>query len=537
MNYSHKYDSANPPKMFLDNVIKRNFIESAFRNARFSKSFMSVVEPLDYAKELIGKKIRISLASNGIDDFIGITNESNKIRDLLNTFKHLEDKEGNMRLLAKRVGNPLSNKGLQSISADRDIIPEKDVGNLSLSKNGAGATSVIYQYLRKEGQDEKLVEKDVLGALNQICNPEFNFVNIDSKEKNDKRIELRLEEASEGKGRIHLSQTGHGIKTILLVLIAIHLRSDKKPLSEYIFCFEELEDNLHPSLLRKLLSYLKDVAEKENCVFFLTTHSSIMIDTFNDDENAQILHVTHDGTKSSVKTVKTFFDGHNVLKDLGVRASDLLQSNGVIWVEGPSDKIYINRWIELYSDGKLREGTHYQCVIYGGSLRKYLSAESPDEAKKEEKKKLVNLLSLNSNFIVMMDSDYKNEEDAAQEKLTPEDKTRLEKEIRSLQGSNNKFEVGVWITQGSSIENYIDNNTISNLYKIEADPPENEFDKFGEYLKTKVEKHSKSKYWYHGKVEFAIEACKHMTKDSIKHLDLDNQMKKVCELIAQWNDR
>ena len=33
-----------------------------------------------------------------------------------------------------------------------------------------------------------------------------------------------------------------------------------------------------------------------------------------------------------------------MLNDLDVRASDLLQSNGIIWVEGPSDRIYIKRW-------------------------------------------------------------------------------------------------------------------------------------------------------------------------------------------------
>ena len=33
----------------------------------------------------------------------------------------------------------------------------------------------------------------------------------------------------------------------------------------------------------------------------------------------------------------------------------------LIWVEGPSDRIYINRWIELFSEGKLEEGRDHQC--------------------------------------------------------------------------------------------------------------------------------------------------------------------------------
>lgn len=39
---------------------------------------------------------------------------------------------------------------------------------------------------------------------------------------------------------------------------------------------------------------------------------------------------------------KTFIVGL-LLDDLGFKASDLLQSNCVIWVEGPSDRIYIKK--------------------------------------------------------------------------------------------------------------------------------------------------------------------------------------------------
>lgn len=49
---------------------------------------------------------------------------------------------------------------------------------------------------------------------------------------------------------------------------------------------------------------------------------------------------------------------------IGVKASDLLQSNCVIWVEGPSDRIYIKKWIELFDGHNLEEGLDYQFIYY-----------------------------------------------------------------------------------------------------------------------------------------------------------------------------
>lgn len=129
---------------------------------------------------------------------------------------------------------------------------------------------------------------------------------------------------------------------------------DNRPLSTYLFAFEELENNLHPALLRRLLMHLRQVAVTSGCIVVLTTHSSTVIDMFSGDDRAQLLHVTHDGTSSHVGAVEDYGRAAGVLDDLDVRASDLLQSNGVIWVEGPSDRIYLNHWISLWSQGQLR---------------------------------------------------------------------------------------------------------------------------------------------------------------------------------------
>ncbi len=154
---------------------------------------------------------------------------------------------------------------------------------------------------------------------------------------------------------------------------------------------------------------------KTGCRFFLTTHSNIAIDLFASDPEAQIIHVTHNVKSTQSKRILTYMDTKGVLDDLDVRASDLLQANCVVWVEGPSDRRYINRWIDLFTDGELKEGAHYQCVFYGGRLMAHLSAESTAYA--------VKILNVNSNAILVVDSDRKSKSDsinATKERLVHE---------------------------------------------------------------------------------------------------------------------
>ncbi len=101
-----------------------------------------------------------------------------------------------------------------------------------------------------------------------------------------------------------------------------------------------------------------------------------------------------------MNNVITYCDECSVLDDLGIRASDILQSNGIIWVEGPSDRIYLKHWIDLYSERGFLEGTHYQCVFYGGKLLAHLNAK-----KGTSQEDGVDILKANRNLAILIDSD------------------------------------------------------------------------------------------------------------------------------------
>jgi len=152
------------------------------------------------------------------------------------------------------------------------------------------------------------------------------------QENGQQQWEVFLEE--DDKGRISLTESGSGLKTILLILVSVLLipKNTNNSLDNFIFGFEELENNLHPAIQRNLFSYLKNLALEQNTLFFITTHSNVVIDMFSNISEAQIVHIKHDGEVAQCSKVQAYIHKADVLDDLDIRASDLLQSNGIVWL-------------------------------------------------------------------------------------------------------------------------------------------------------------------------------------------------------------
>lgn len=348
--------------------------------------------------------------------------------------------------------------------------------------------------------------------------PDGTFTGIFVQHHGGGNWEVYLEEQT--KGRIPLSRTGSGLKTILLVLIFLHLvpAIEGKPLSKYLFGFEELENNLHPALQRRLLLYLRDLAIESGCRFFLTSHSSVCIDLFAHDAQAQVLHVTHNGEFARARRVTTYVENKGILDDLDVRASDLLQSNGIVWLEGPSDRLYFNRWIDLWSEGNLEEGAHYQCVFYGGRLLAHLSATDPDVDADE----VVKILRVNRNAMLILDSDFRQASDALNAT-----KTRIVQEIESIEGL-------AWVTMGAEIENYLPIQALRAKYGNESLPNLGQYQDFAEYLDSVSD--GEGKRYFRNKVLFAEQMLSHITKASLEQtLDLKEMLSQACSQISRWN--
>lgn len=450
------------------------------------------------------------------------------------------------RLLTLRRAMPesrhiLHGKIFKHLLADRDIQPEPESNKLTLESNGRGATNIIRRYIHSSESrfNRDLVQVEMLDALNHIFASDGNFKEITVKhhdgsdpEKPNNIWEIYLEQ--EHKGLVSLSSSGSGLRTIFLVLLHLLVipAIEGKHLRQYVFAFEELENNLHPSLLRNLLEYIKSkcadnpIASVDTTPhLFLTTHSNVALDYFAGSDISQIIYISHDGKSASAQTIDHSQKLLDVLWDLGSRPSDLLQANGIIWVEGPSDRIYINKWIELFGEGKFKEGRHYQCAFYGGGLLARLQATSVEEADDN----LVNLLKINPNALVVSDSDRKA-------KGTP-----LKKRVRRIRDEFARLDKERschWILEAREIENYLTGELIGSAAGVTSgglpDPGQYEsvFRKDGE--ESYMETHLKRKTI--DKVDLAVLATGQMSADMMRgRFDLDSKMKRILSIIAVWN--
>ncbi|SEL35825.1 Predicted ATP-dependent endonuclease of the OLD family, contains P-loop ATPase and TOPRIM domains [Ruminococcus sp. YRD2003] len=407
------------------------------------------------------------------------------------------------------------------LNAERNILPEQEDKKLFLFENGSGATNVILHILNYANCDEKLVRVNVLDALNKIMYPDSKYDNITIQKENNEEWEVFLHE---NENRFPLSKMGSGLKTIILVLLNILVmpciigctaKSQNINYKNIVFSFEELENNLHPALQRKLFEYLYHFSIDNDTTILLTTHSHVAINMFSDKEKAQLYHIIKENGKSSITKVEDYLTKCEILQDLDVRASDLFQSNGIIWVEGPSDKVYIKHWLELWGDSNLVEGVDYQFLYYGGRILSHFTANpnSQDD-------NLINILSTNRNSAIVIDSDI-----CVKRKGINVTKQRIKDEFKS---------VGMfcWITQGKEIENYIPFQAINTAFDSNLSKQCGRNELFPSYIKEVI---GKSKF---DKVSFAHKVIASITdEDTSNILDLKDKVIELSNIIKQWNSK
>lgn len=179
---------------------------------------------------------------------------------------------------------------------------------------------------------------------------------------------------------IHL--LGDGIQSLIILLYRVFMAS-----SDTWFFIDEPEIGLHPGLQRIFLDAITNHPDiiKKNHRFFLTTHSNHLLDLTIDKKNISIFTFSSRGEGDDQKHIirSSSNDRLSALTELGVLNSSVLMANCSIWVEGVTDRLYIQKYLNEYCiKEKLpihQEDIHYAFFEYAGSnLAHYVWATDDD---------------------------------------------------------------------------------------------------------------------------------------------------------------
>jgi AAA15 family ATPase/GTPase len=304
-----------------------------------------------------------------------------------------------------------------------------------------------------------------------------------------------------------LESLGTGVHEVVILAAAATL------LENTVLCVEEPELHLHPLLQRKLIKYLSDNTSNQ---YFFTTHSAHLLDAVE----SEIFHVTQESGASIVNAIASTKERSCICNDLGYKASDILQANSIIWVEGPSDRIYLNYWIRA-KNSNLIEGVHYSIMFYGGRLFSHLTAQDDDEFE-EKIRDFISVRNLNRNAVIVFDSD--KESSKATLNST---KQRLKKEFNSGCGF-------AWVTKGREVENYLLHDKVEESVKAVHPSAASIINKgvwenLLKYTKTKSKLERTA-----NKVKVARYYIEKNEVD-LTVLDLNARLKELCDFISQAN--
>jgi hypothetical protein len=227
------------PEIFLTAILSENDIQKTFGS---TLSVAGLGNLFAYGSKYIGKEITVksSFLQGSIIEHTFVSVDNSQLDELDKYEAQFHFKKN----LAKNTHSPLRGKFFKKIGAERDIQPEGENVNLVLTDNGAGATNLIQAWLNNHNKDASLIEQVLLNELNEVFQPDGKFTRILVKKKPNGVWEIYLEE--ENKGLISLSDSGSGLKTIILVLLITIVipKEEGRDLGSYIFAFEELENQI-----------------------------------------------------------------------------------------------------------------------------------------------------------------------------------------------------------------------------------------------------------------------------------------------------
>ncbi|BCG59086.1 ATP-dependent nuclease [Paenibacillus sp. URB8-2] len=293
-------------------------------------------------------------------------------------------------------------------------------------------------------------------------------------------------------GNMELSSREVGTGYTMLYILLMELVRNKKML----IIIDEIESHLQPGIVREVMKVIKQIGSAQ---FIISTHSPIAIETATEEDylyrsqkiegacsfSGFFKHVGSDPSGSRIS--------REICNELGVLPGDVLLSNSVIWVEGPSEVFWLRTWIKTYceyliSQGKLNtyllEGLHYSLLMTGGSTISHYSFEeaviSLDDIEEDT---LLKVLKVNPNPFVVIDSDRTTKDSQKYKRFI-----RIAKELNrqnrthyllndcvidnedNIESQTDQIP-NLWILSGRELENYTHPELLKKFYSQREQHP------------------------------------------------------------------
>lgn len=236
---------------------------------------------------------------------------------------------------------------LNGSNIDMDILREdENIPNLYLIPlirvediYTAGLTTGISKFISSEEKYKELIKDSKKAIEEELKDKKEKFQELCKKFNENIDIELTDPKFSNEKVYIvdgdneHNFNIGSGYKSIANIML--------NTLDENfnIILIDEIENHLHPALIRTLIRELRNV---ENTIIIATTHSSVVINELKIEEIIDI----------SAKTIKSIEDD-NIIKKLNLflhpGRNELILADNVILVEGYTEEFLLKNYLNKYN--------------------------------------------------------------------------------------------------------------------------------------------------------------------------------------------